>query len=416
MPVNPNIALSFKPFQAEPQNALADYAAIAKIQEAQQAQQLNALKMQEAQQSLEQHRGLTNWLRGGGDISTPEGRVQAQQYGAPGLALIKEQRAAESSAATAAKERHALLGQIHRDLAANPTDENILAGISYIRDSKLFPEVEVARVTAIGKSLLGMPIEQRTGILSQQGATAGELKEKVVAPTELQKLMAARDALPAGDPKRATFDAAISKLTTHAPAPSASVKVNTFTPASEEAQKDFMKAASATRDALKNAGTTLDNLEKARELIPSAKGFMGPGGESLLKAASFLNSRLGTSINVKGVSDATELRSRLFQGVIDNLRKVDAQPTEAQQTILQDALGRIGTDPNALSQVLDFQEQMIRSRVSAFNDEVTEAEKRGVKFPYRPQITLPQSKRASAARATTPATPSKSADQGWKDL
>ena len=165
--------------------------------------------------------------------------------------------------------------------------------------------------------------------------------------------------------------------------------VNAYTPASEEAQRDFIKSTRATYDTLKNAPGTLKNIEEAKKLIPGAKGFMGPGGESLLDAASFLNNRLGTNINTKGITDATELRSRLFQGIIENLRKLDANPTENQQNAMRVALGNIGTDPNALPAVLDSFADTVRSKVEMHNAEVGGAVARGVKFPYDPTVKLP---------------------------
>jgi len=159
-------------------------------------------------------------------------------------------------------------------------------------------------------------------------------------------------------------------------------------PASEKAQSEYMAESRATFNTLKNAQPTLDNIEKAKKLIPGAQGFMGPGGQPLLTAASFLNSRLGTSIDTKGVTDTTELRSRLFFGILDNLKKLDSQPTAKQQEVLQEALGGIGTDPAALPRVLDAFGESIRTKVNLYNQDVTEAEARGVRFPYRPQIRL----------------------------
>jgi hypothetical protein len=172
--------------------------------------------------------------------------------------------------------------------------------------------------------------------------------------------------------------------------------VNTQIPASEEAQKEFMKEARVTYNTLKNAPSVLSNMEDAKKLIPSAKGFMGPGGEPLLKAASFLNNRLGTSIDTQGIEDATVLRSRLFNGVIENLRKLDAQPTQAQQQVLQDAIGNLGTDPSALPRVLDAFGGILKDKVNAYNAEVTDAESRGVKFPYKPQINIPSARPSGA--------------------
>jgi hypothetical protein len=115
---------------------------------------------------------------------------------------------------------------------------------------------------------------------------------------------------------------------------------------------------------------------------------MGPGGEPLLNAASFLNNRLGLTIDTKGITNATELRSRMFSNVIDTLKKLDSQPSERQQATLEKALGTIGEDPNALVNVLRAFQDVIRSKVEAYNADVTDAEKRGVKFPYKPQIDL----------------------------
>ena len=177
------------------------------------------------------------------------------------------------------------------------------------------------------------------------------------------------------------------------------VAVNAQLPASEEAQKEFMKSSRQTYDQLKTAPVLLTNIDEAIRLIPTAKNFTGPGGATLLQATSFLNNRLGTSIDTKGVTDATELRSRLFSGVIENLRKLDAQPTAAQQQTLQEAIGNLGTDPNALPRVLNAMGDSVRQKVEGYNQEVAGAEQRGVKFPYNPQIKLPQPKQSAPAPA-----------------
>jgi hypothetical protein len=175
--------------------------------------------------------------------------------------------------------------------------------------------------------------------------------------------------------------------------------VNAFAPASVEAQKQFVQAAADERKVLRNAPDTLTNIEAAIKLIPTAKTFMGKGGEPLLAAASFLNNRLGFGISTEGVTDATVLRTRLFEGILDNLKKLDSQPSQEQQRVLSEALGNLGTDPAALEQILNRIGETVRSRVDRFNTDVTDAEKRGVKFPFTPQITLPAPKFAPGAAA-----------------
>jgi hypothetical protein len=187
------------------------------------------------------------------------------------------------------------------------------------------------------------------------------------------------------------YTGAVNRSTSTVTAP-VDVRVNAFVPASETAQAEYMKGARTTFEALRNAQPTLDNIEKAKALVPGAQGFMGTGGEPLLAAASFLNNRLGTSINTTGVTDAQELRSRLFFGILDNLKKLDSQPSQQQQNALQQALGSIGTDPTALPRVLDAFADSIRTKVELYNQDVTSAEQRGVKFPYKPQIELKPSR------------------------
>jgi len=201
--------------------------------------------------------------------------------------------------------------------------------------------------------------------------------------------------------------------TANAGAARQTMQVNTMLPASEKAQEEYMKEARVTFNTLKSAPSVLNNMEESKKLVSSAKGFMGPGGEPLLKAASFLNNRLGTNIATEGVQDATVLRSRLFTGVIENLRKLDAQPTQAQQQVLQDAIGNLGTDPSALPRVLDAFGDILREKVGAYNEDVQSAESRGVKFPYNPVIKLPERKKPAETEPGRNLTPQDQDALNW---
>jgi hypothetical protein len=176
------------------------------------------------------------------------------------------------------------------------------------------------------------------------------------------------------------------KKTTHAP--STQVNVNAFEPASVQAQKKYIDEVSDRKKQLSTAEVTIQNIEKAKALIPQARGFMGPGGETLLDAAKFMNNRLGTQINTEGVKSAEELRSRIFMQIMDNLKKMDAQPSQQQQQVMQDALGKLGTDPDALPAVLDAFAEVIEGKVADYNKDVKGALERGVMFPYDPEIKL----------------------------
>jgi hypothetical protein len=299
--------------------------------------------------------------------------------------------------------------QARRDLSFNSSDENVKA---YAQDAVLkgvYTQEEADRAAA---QLLAIPVEQRKAFLSSQGAKASDL---ITKPSGLATLQNELAALPLNDPRRAAYEDAIRKETLSADmqayetakkqgftgslfdykrqlakagSPTSLTKIDNFEPASVAAQKEYVAEVRVTRGQLKNVKGTLDSIEKAKALVPTAKGFMGPGGEALLKASSFLNNRLGTNIDVKGITDATELRTRLFGNIMENLKKMDAQPSQMQQIIMHEALGNLGTDPNAMNDVLDAYADMLKGKVAEYNQDVTDAEARGVKFPYKPQIDL----------------------------
>ena len=167
------------------------------------------------------------------------------------------------------------------------------------------------------------------------------------------------------------------------------VQVDTSEKSSEMAAKQYMKGAQETYQQLKTAPIQLKNMAAAKELVAQSRGFMGTGGETLLSIAKFMNNRLGFHLDQKGIVSAEELQGRIFQNVMENLKKLDAQPSQLQQTIMMDALGKLGTDPNALPNMLDAYSSIIRDKVDTYNAEVTSAEKRGTRFPYDPVIKLP---------------------------
>ena len=182
----------------------------------------------------------------------------------------------------------------------------------------------------------------------------------------------------------------------------ASPKTEVTVKGSETVLAELARDLVKERRTIANAQDTIDNLNKAKELVPGAKAFLGPGGEPLLNVASFLNSRLNFDINVKGVTDATELRTRLFQQILDNLKKLDSQPTQQQQAVMQQALGSLGTDPNALPRILDKIEDSIRGRVDVYNQDVESLTAEGVKF-LRPVKLSPRKTTGDTGAAPPPA-------------
>jgi hypothetical protein len=121
--------------------------------------------------------------------NTPEGMRQAQQFGAPGYALVKSAREASSAGvaqneaqAKLALEKQKHLGQMYRDISSRPSDANITAHAEDVEASPMYTPEEKTAVRAKADRLLAMPMADRMTMLSQQGATAGELRPQVVTP------------------------------------------------------------------------------------------------------------------------------------------------------------------------------------------------------------------------------------------
>jgi len=376
---------------------------------------LNAISKQIDQSSPESMMSGAKMLADAGFQQEAFGLAQYARKANSELALAK-QRMNEGRAAAIPKEVQiaeytATLRNAIRQLQAGPQSpetDNQIAELQGRLDALPQPKEATQNADVFKAQRAGQIVNQLAVIRalpkeqqSPEAIRALETELAVLNPpkegtkSELARLIAERaqaQASGASPQILADYDAAIKKQSTFAPPISVETKVNAYVPASETAQQDFIKAATDKRKVLENAPDTLDNIEAAKKLIPTASTFMGKGGEPLLAAASFLNNRLGFNISTKGVTDATVLRTRLFEGILDNLKKLDSQPSQEQQRVLSEALGNLGTDPAALEQILDRIAETVRARVERYNTEVTDAEGRGVKFPYTPQLKLPPRK------------------------
>ena len=177
--VNPNIAMSYRQPDIQAPNALAQFAQIQQIQGGRQAQELNALKMQEAQNAFETRNNLR-----GLDFSAPDYVSQVARYD-PKLAseIAKERATIAAQKATQEKSEFELTAQrskfgdaLLRNLSSNPSDENVVAWGQDAVIQNLYPK-EFAERTV--RQLLAMTPEQRKSIAAQAGATTGELAPSV---------------------------------------------------------------------------------------------------------------------------------------------------------------------------------------------------------------------------------------------
>lgn len=187
MPINSNIPMSYQAPNIQPQNVLADYAAIQQIQGGQQANQLNQMKMQEYERARTEEEGLRNFLAQA-DLAKPETRANLLRYGKTGAAYNEALTKQETAALTQRdalfkleKSKSDFIAQAKRDTSQNPSDANLTAFREDLIANPLFNDAEKTRLAANLDRILAMPVGERRAFMASQGASASELK-----PSNLQ--------------------------------------------------------------------------------------------------------------------------------------------------------------------------------------------------------------------------------------
>ena len=182
MPLDPSIISGLKPVQFDPSqfSPMNAMATAMKFRQADEESQLNALKRQEAQAALTER----NALRG---LDPTAADYESQLFKvSPALGIQFRREQATTGAQTAAQKKsefdlkaaqRKFGDDLRRGLSANPSDENIIA---FGQDALLQGLYTEDQVKATVQQLLNLKPEDRVRILSQAGATAGELRPVAV--------------------------------------------------------------------------------------------------------------------------------------------------------------------------------------------------------------------------------------------
>ena len=158
-------------------------------------------------------------------------------------------------------------------------------------------------------------------------------------------------------------------------------------PFNEQIQQEMGKDLIKEYSNLKSIPSQVQNLDKVEKLAASP-AYLGSGAEAKLAITKFFNNNLGTNINADKVSNTEEMRSALFQSTMENLKKVDAQPSQMQQQIMQQAFGTIGTDPSAIPKIVAVYKDILISKANEHNARVKQSEEGPAKIKYAYDITV----------------------------
>ena len=390
--VNPNIALGARLPEFQPRNALADFAQIQQIQGGRQAQELNALKMQEAQAAMQERNALRQLNPTAEDYESQLFRVSPQlgiQYRkersaaeASAAATAASKESAKSSQATAAAARKKIFQQAQRDISGRPSDANITAHMEDVLESDLFNDQEKAEVVRNTNRLLSIPLAERGAYLASQGASAGELKPSVQQVNQGGQTQMLR--VPA-------FSGAPTTVGTFADVP---------LPAAVEAQQSRIGKASATnvnvstekkygerfggliadQDAAKfsaaesapNAAATADRV---LDLIGTGKVITGTGANVRLQLAKALNLAGGTdSEKIKNTEVLVSSLAETTLGAIKSSNLGAGQGfTNADRDFLEKAkAGQLTYDSGSLAELARLARLAAEKSAESWNKRVNQ--------------------------------------------
>lgn len=188
MAIDASIAMGVKPVQiADPMNQMAN---MYQLQSAQSTNQLNRMKMEEAQRELEATNALNRAYQGAYDPGTGKidynklrTNISGSGYGSklPAIEkIITEQKVAEithqKGVAELQAKKQEFIQQAQRDTSRNPSDANITAYKEDLMANPMFSDAEKAQMAAGADRLLAMPLPERQAFMAAQGAKSADLK------------------------------------------------------------------------------------------------------------------------------------------------------------------------------------------------------------------------------------------------
>jgi hypothetical protein len=246
MAIDASIALGVKPVQIEsPLNQMANVYA---LQNAQQSNQLNQMKMEEYKRGLTEDEAVKNYFATQ-DRSSPDfvkglygvSPKTGQAFEKFQVETGKEKQLSEKARIEGLASKKGFLQDALRSISKNPSNENIIA---YGQDAVLNGIMSAEEAKANVDSLLNIPVEQRQSFLSSQGAKPSDLMTK---PSNLATLQTELNALPLNDPRRKAYEDAIRKETLNSDMQSyESAKLEGYKGSLFDFKRDLAKAGSAS--------------------------------------------------------------------------------------------------------------------------------------------------------------------------
>ena len=380
--VNPNIALGIRQPEFTPRNAMAEYAQMQQVMNAQDAQQMNALKMQEARDVMTERNALRQLNPSASDYEDQLFRVNPTL----GIQYRKERSAAEASAAAAAASRAAAeksgfelsasrrkFGEdLKRGLSANPSDENIVA---FGQDAVLQGLYSKDQVEATVGQLLAMPREERVRVLSQAGASAEALKPNIQQVNQGGQTQVLRVPAFGGQPTVAgtyadvALPAEVQAQNLQRAAASATqniVKLPPLESAEQKAKGDLnVKMYGTISDAARLATRTLPAMETQAKILD--QGFTTGFGTEVKKAGASVLAALGVQNADKFATDAQTFIAATQQAVLQKQLEQKGTQTAADADRITQTGAQLGNTVNGNRFIIDVAKAQLKRDIEQRN-------------------------------------------------
>lgn len=184
------------------------------------------------------------------------------------------------------------------------------------------------------------------------------------APTELDRLVATRDALPPGDPRRVIYDNAIKKQTTHAPGTAV------YMPPQEKSEqtergKMLVGEYSDISKAAKLATKTLPSIEA--NLAALDKGFDTGFGKEAVAAGARILGALGVANAEKYATDTQTFQSNATQALLQKQLEQKGPQTESDARRIEQIGSQLGKTKDANKFILTMASEQLRRDVEQRN-------------------------------------------------
>ena len=381
--VNPQIAMSYRPAtEYQPRNALADYAQLQSIMAAQDAQQLNALKMQEARSTLEERNALRQLNPTAPDYEAQLFKVSPQL----GIQYRKEEATTAAQKAARLKSefdlkvaRHKFGDDLKRGVSANPSDENIIAfGQDAILQGLYTPD----QVKSTVSQLLALPPQERVRILSQSGASASELRPttQVVDQSGQRQIVQipSHGGAPttvgtyADVPLPAAVEAQKARIA-KAGASSTNVNVSTEKKYGERFGGLIADADAAKLSAAEGAPKAAATADRIMDILESGQVFTGTGANVRLQLAKALN--LAGKTDAEKIANTEVLGSQLAETTLGAIKSSNLGAgqgfTNADREFLEKAkAGQITFESESLKRLAKLSRQAAEQSAESWNKRV----------------------------------------------